>query len=124
MRHESEQAVVVFPRFCQARVQAHAVLEHENVSEQDGQRMAHKEVLKARAARRIQVLLCGHDRIRPYMRAAKFRVVIVMVIVRAPPNTARAQYQDPEDPHQHPGETGMRQYRLMLLVVINDEESK
>ena len=58
------------------------------------------------------------------MRAAELRVVTVMVIVRTSPNTAGAQDQDSKDSHQPFGQPGMRQYRLMLLIVINHEKPK
>jgi hypothetical protein len=40
------------------------------------------------------------------------------------PNTARAENQDSKNPHQTLGQPGMRQYRLMLLIVINDKKAK
>jgi hypothetical protein len=47
-----------------------------------------------------------------------------MMVVRAFPNTAGAEDQNAKDPHQALGEPGMRQYGLMLLIVINDKEPK
>ena len=48
------------------------------------------------------------------MRTTQLRVVIVMVVVRAFPNTAGAQNQDSKDPHQLISQPRMRQYRLVL----------
>ena len=45
-----------------------------------------------------------------------------MVVVGAFPNAAGAKDQDAKDPHQCRGQPGMRQYGLVLLVVIKDEE--
>ena len=56
------------------------------------------------------------------MRTAQLRVVIVMVVVRASPNRAGAEDQDSKDPHQHLGQPRMRQYRLMLLIVVDHEK--
>ena len=56
------------------------------------------------------------------MRSAQLGIVIVVMVVRAPPNAAGAQGKDAEQPHKtlrhpRPGQDGM-----MLLIVINDEK--
>lgn len=56
------------------------------------------------------------------MGTAELGIVIVMVVVRAPPNAAGAEGEDSKDSHQSLGETGVGQDRLMLLVMINHEE--
>ena len=56
------------------------------------------------------------------MRTAELGVVIVVVVVRASPNTARAEGEDAKDPHQSFCQTGMGQYRLVLLIVINHKK--
>jgi hypothetical protein len=56
------------------------------------------------------------------MGTTELRVVIVVMVVGAFPNTAGAQDQDSKYPHQRLGQPGMRQYGLMLLIVINHEE--
>ena len=56
------------------------------------------------------------------MRTAELGVVIVMVVVRTPPNTAGAESEDSKDCHQSFGETGVGQDCLMLLIMINHEE--
>jgi len=56
------------------------------------------------------------------MGTAELGIVIVMVVVRAPPNAAGAEGEDSKDSHQSLGEPGVGQDRLMLLVMINHEE--
>jgi hypothetical protein len=46
----------------------------------------------------------------------------VMVVMRTSPNGARAQDEDAEDSHESLCQARMRQYRPVLLIVINDEE--
>ena len=55
------------------------------------------------------------------MRTPELGVVSVMVVVRALPDAAGAENQNPKDPHQAPGQAGMGQDRLMLLIVIYHE---
>ena len=45
-----------------------------------------------------------------------------MMVVGTSPDTARAQDQDSENPHQRLRQPGMRQNRLVLLIVINYEK--
>jgi hypothetical protein len=40
------------------------------------------------------------------------------------PNAARTENQDSKNPHQTLGQPGMRQYCLMLLIMIDDEKAK
>ena len=56
------------------------------------------------------------------MGTAELGVVIMMVVVRASPNAAGAEGQDAKDPHQDLGQSGMGQYRLMLLIVVNHKK--
>jgi hypothetical protein len=56
------------------------------------------------------------------MGAPELGVVIVMVVVRASPNTARAQNQDSKEPHQAFCQPGMWEDCLMLLIVINHKK--
>jgi hypothetical protein len=86
--------------------------------------MAHKQVLEAQGLRRLQELLAGHDGIRANVGTAELRVMVVMVIVRASPNAAGAEDQNTKEPHQPLRQPGMRQYGLMLLIVIDDEKPK
>jgi hypothetical protein len=57
------------------------------------------------------------------VRTSELGIVIVMMIVRTPPNASGAQSKDAEDPHENVGQARIRQDRLVLLVVINDEQS-
>jgi hypothetical protein len=47
-----------------------------------------------------------------------------MVVVRSLPNTGGTEDQNSENPHQELGETGMRQNRLVLLIMINDKKAE
>src|SRR5262245_42593821 len=58
------------------------------------------------------------------MRTAKLGVVFVMVIVRASPNAAGTERENSKDSHEGLGQTGMRQYRVVLLIVLNHEKPK
>jgi hypothetical protein len=104
------------------RIEAHSVKEHKNIPEQDRQRMTHKQVMKAFGLRRLQILGPGHYGKRANMGTAELGVVIMMVVVRASPNAAGAEGQDAKDPHQALGQSGMGQYRLMLLIVVNHKK--
>jgi hypothetical protein len=46
----------------------------------------------------------------------------MMMVVRAAPNTAGGQDENSEDPHKGFGQTRIRQYRSVLLIVVDDEE--
>lgn len=56
------------------------------------------------------------------MRTSELGVVLMMVVVRAPPNAARAEGQDSKDSHEALGQAGMGQYRVMLLIMINHKK--
>ena len=56
------------------------------------------------------------------MGATQFRVMGVMMVMRAAPDTGRAQNEDPKDPHKSLGQLRMQQYRAVLLIVVDDEE--
>ena len=56
------------------------------------------------------------------MGAPELRVVVVVMVVRAAPHAARAKHVDSKDPHQHFREERPGQNRVVLLVVVNDEE--
>jgi len=56
------------------------------------------------------------------MGTAELGIVIVMVVVRAPPNAAGAEGEDSKDSHQSLGEAGVGQDRLVLLIMINHKE--
>src|SRR4051812_15463039 len=45
-----------------------------------------------------------------------------MMVVGTPPNAARAERNDSENPHEHFSQSRVRQNRVVLLVMINDEE--
>src|SRR5690349_3483955 len=84
--------------------------------------MTHEKIFEAVASRGVEVLLRGHNRVGANVRTPELGVVVVVVIVRALPNTARAQDPDSKDPHKRCRQPRVRQYRLMLLIVINHEE--
>src|SRR5690348_11738695 len=47
-----------------------------------------------------------------------------MVVVRGPPNAAGTEDQNSENPHQDVGEVGMRQNRLVLLIMGKDKKTQ
>jgi hypothetical protein len=86
--------------------------------------MTHKEVVETFGPRGFQEIGAGHDGKGADVRAAEFRIVIVMMVVGASPDAAGGEGEDAEDSHQTFGETGVREDRLMLLVVINHEKTE
>jgi hypothetical protein len=46
-----------------------------------------------------------------------------MMIVRTFPNASGAQRKDAKDPHEDVSQARIRQDRLVLLIVVNDEQS-
>ena len=56
------------------------------------------------------------------MRTPELGVVGVMMVVRALPDAAGAENQNPKDSHQAFGQAGVGQDRLMLLIVINHKK--
>ena len=48
--------------------------------------------------------------------------MVVMMIMRASPNTARAESENSKNLHQRFGQTGSGQDRVMLLIVIDYEK--
>ena len=47
VQHKSDQAIVMLARLVEERIKTHPVKKYENIPEQDGQRMTHKQVIKA-----------------------------------------------------------------------------
>src|ERR1051325_3159628 len=86
--------------------------------------MPHEEVLELGGSWGLQILLPGHNRIGANMRPPQLGIVIVMVVMRTFPNTARAEDQDAKDAHQYFGQARMRQDGLVLLIVVDDEKTK
>jgi hypothetical protein len=84
--------------------------------------MAHKQVFEALDPRRIQEICLGHYGKRTDMGTAELGVVFVMVVVGASPNAAGREGEDAKDSHQRLGQTGVGQYRVMLLIVINHKK--
>src|SRR5258706_5205007 len=58
------------------------------------------------------------------MRTQEFGVMIVMMVMRTPPNAAGAEGQDSKDRHQMFGQAGVRQDRLVLLVMIDNKKTE
>ena len=61
MQQQRQQAIIVFARGIEERVDDHPEMKHEKVTEQDGQRMAHEQVLEADAGGGFLILFLGHD---------------------------------------------------------------
>ena len=72
----------------------------EDVSEKNRERMPDKEIFKAFCVGRIQKLGFGHDRERADVRAFQLRIMVVMMIVRTPLDTARTERVNPKNPHE------------------------
>ena len=47
VQYEGDQAIVVFSRFVEEGIKTHSMKKHENIPEQDGQRMTHEQVIEA-----------------------------------------------------------------------------
>ena len=62
VNNECKDAVRMFFGFLQRRKYAHATQKHEDVTEQNRQRMTHEEVFGAFFGRRFEELRLGHDR--------------------------------------------------------------
>ena len=58
------------------------------------------------------------------MRTTELGIMIVVVVVRASPNAARAERENSKNPHQTLRQPRMGQYRLMLLIVINHKKTE
>ena len=56
------------------------------------------------------------------MRATQLGIVVVMMVVRTAPNAARTQRQDAKEPHESLRHPRPGQDRMVLLIVINDEQ--
>ena len=84
--------------------------------------MAHEKILEALGLGGIQILFLGHDRKGADMRAAKLRVVRVMMVVGTSPDAAGTQGPDSKKPHQKFREPGFWQDCVMLLIMINHEK--
>lgn len=61
----------------------------------------------------------GHDGEGTDMCAEELGIMIMMMVVGRPPNAAGAEGQDTKNSHQAFSDPGVRQYRFVLLVVIN-----
>lgn len=97
---ESDKTVKMLARMIEKRVQAHAVEEHEDVTEEDRHWMPNKKIAESLAGRGFQELRTGHDRKRANVRPPQLRIMIVMVVVRTAPDAARAQRIDAKDSHE------------------------
>jgi hypothetical protein len=58
------------------------------------------------------------------MGTAQLGIMVVMIIMRTAPDTARAKGQNPEYPHEKFSRAGIGQNGMMLLVVVDDKQSK
>jgi hypothetical protein len=57
------------------------------------------------------------------MRTSELGIVIVVMIVRTLPDAAGAQSKNAENPHVDAGQTRIRQDGMVLLVVVDHEQS-
>src|SRR5690349_12547814 len=97
------------------RIDAHAEQEDKNVAEEDGERMPHEQVIETASSPGIVELFPGHNGKGPDVRAVGPGIVVVMMIVGAAPDGARAENQQAKAAHEDLVHTGARQNRVMLL---------
>src|SRR5439155_18853118 len=114
----------MLPHIGQEWVQALPVKKHEDISEQDSERMPRKQIPEAFPCGRLQILLLGHDRKRPDMCPPELGIMLMMIIMRAAPHTTRRQRVNPKNPHEQFRDPGAIQNRVMLLIVVNHEDRK
>ena len=124
MNHKRDCAVEMSSWVSPEWIQAQPPEEHENVPEKDGKRVAGKEVREPLGFGGFQKLLLRHDWEGPNVRAAELGIVLVMVIVGTAPNTAGRKRINSKDSHEGFGQFGAVENRVMLLVVINDEQAE
>lgn len=67
-------------------------------------------------------MLPRHHRKRADVGPPELRVVFVVMVMRAGPDTRRAQAQSPHRPHEHPRQPRVRQNRMVLLVVVDHKK--
>ena len=84
--------------------------------------MSDKQVTEPLPGGRFQVLFFGHHRERADVRSLELGIVVVVMIVGASPDAARAQRQHSKDLHDPLSQARRRQNRMMLLIVVNDEK--
>lgn len=86
--------------------------------------MTHEQITKALSLRGRHIPLQGHDGKGTDVRTSEFRVVIVMMVVRASPNTAGTENKNAKYSHQALGQPGVGQDRMMLLIVVNYKKTE
>ena len=104
VNEQSNQAIQVFAGIINEGVEAHSVNEHEQISKQDGERMAHELVFEAFYLGGPQILLPRHNRKGADVRAPQFGIMVMMIIMGAAPNAAGGQGVDSKNPHQDFGQ--------------------
>ena len=62
--------------------------------------MAHEQILESLRPGRLEKAFPGHDGKGADMRTTELGIMIVMVVVRASPNAARAERENSKNPHQ------------------------
>ena len=100
VQNKRRQTIEVASAIVHEWVCTHAIDEHENVAEQNRERVADEKISKTFAGGRIEELGFGHDRKRSDMRAFELRIVIVMMVVAAAPDAAGAESIDAKCLHE------------------------
>lgn len=124
MKQQCQKAVPIPLGIPDERHGTHSDAEDEEVAEEDRQRMPHEEIPPPVARRRLQKMTLRHDRERTDVGATKLRIVLVMMSVRTAPDGARTEEEDSDKAHQALGDPGARKNRVMLLIVIDHEQSE
>jgi hypothetical protein len=119
---QRQQAIVMFARRLDEGIDDHAEEKDGNVTEQDGQRMAHEQISETVAPGRILKLFLGHDRIGTDIGTAQPGIMGVMMIVGTAPDAAGTQSPDAEEPHEKFRQARFVQDGAVLLIVINDKQ--
>lgn len=68
VHRESNKAIVVCSRIAEGRSDTHPIKKHDGITEQDGQRMTHEQILKALGLGGLQILISRHNRKRSNVR--------------------------------------------------------
>ncbi len=84
--------------------------------------MTGQQIIKTLRATGFLELILRHDGVRANIGPSQARIMGVMMIMGAAPDTAGAQSPQSEDGHEQFRRPGFGQYGAVLLVVVNREK--
>ena len=96
MNYKREQRIIMPAWAGMKRPITHSETEDGKIPEQHIERRPDGKIFPALAPARTEEFLFGEDRVRADACAEKFRIIIVMVIVRAFPDAGRSQHVQPK----------------------------